>query len=290
MEILILLIIEIITISGSMVIKIKGIIDSVLEIANKGYKISNNKLNELLKEPKDSTFKKKLNKILLFIPGLNLIASKITSINSKKKIFNRAKEKKLLIKMTEEELKQYNTLQNKSSKFVYVTTISSLKEDEKVKVIDNKLAIVKTKGLISLDYDRLLPLSYTLEEVKKLNNVTKMNYKLGKINGINVAIIGIPNPNILINKVQFKSENYKNKYAFNQLDYEENKDNRFIIYPYTDKFDNDLENCIEKIRYNRANKKQKVNILQNNNIITTKENNLILKKTLKRKVINKNKY
>lgn len=106
---------------------------------------------------------------------------------------------------------------------------------------------------VLLDHDMLIPLNYTLEEVKKLNEVTNYSCKVGNVNGKNVAIIGIPNPNMNIDEFKLKSENYRVIHVFKQMAEEEMKDETFSVYPFTlsDNTKGKLEDVIQKIKNSR---------------------------------------
>ena len=48
------------------------------------------------------------------------------------------------------------------------------------------------KNIVQLYYDKLPIISYSLDEVKQLSESINSHYKLGKMNDINTAIIGLP--------------------------------------------------------------------------------------------------
>lgn len=278
-----IVIVELVTVLISILLKFYGVINSVLNIYDKGYKLSSD-IDRILDECDAKNVRGLIEDVLLFVPGVNLVSACVANLIYKNNVFDNAKKENILIEMNDLEKRQYENLNNKFQKFVFVTLMSNSNGNTIIQIINNIPTVVEL-GLLSLDYDRLLPLSYTLEEVKKLNSITKLNYKLGIVDGINIAIIGLPNLDMVINRVQFKSEDYDNKYVFKEMTDDENK--RFVIYPYCDDFDVDLEKGIEEIRNMRKNKNidiSKTTIskrMETYNLVDEKRG--VLKKVLKRK-------
>lgn len=278
-----IVIVELVTVLISILLKFYGVINSVLNIYDKGYKLSSD-IDRILDECDAKNVRGLIEDVLLFVPVVNLVSAGVSNLIYKNNVFDNAKKENILIEMNELEKRQYENLNNKFQKFVFVTLMTNSNGNTIIQIINNIPTIVEL-GLLSLDYDRLLPLSYTLEEVKKLNSITKLNYKLGIVDGINIAIIGLPGLDMEINRVQFKSENYENKYMFKEMADDENK--RFVIYPYCDDFDVELEKGIEEIRNMRKNKN-----IDNYKLLVSKrmesynlvdEKGVVLKKVLKRK-------
>ena len=193
---------ELATVVGSVAISLNGAVDSVLEISKNGYKIDKSVLDEYQKkqaeEKKEKTngIKKALGVVLLFVPGVNLLRSGIANIKMKKSIMSDPQIKEALIPMTDREKEQYAKMEGKMQKLAF-TAFTTAKENEEEEFMGfiGKRPIVVDHGLTSLYYEKLMPLSYTLDEVKKLNEATTYSYRIGKVDGINVAIIGIPNSN-----------------------------------------------------------------------------------------------
>ena len=98
------------TIAGSFYIMINGMINSMLEIAKKGYKYKKNELDEYLNnnnKEKANGFEITLGLVLFLIPGVNLLNAVIESHKMKTIILNDPTIKKFLIPMTDKEI--FNT-------------------------------------------------------------------------------------------------------------------------------------------------------------------------------------
>ena len=195
---------ELATVVGSIVITLNCAVDSVLEISKNGYKIDKSVLDEYEKrkaeekKEKSNGLKKALAVVLLFVPGVNLLRASIASIKTKKSLMNNPQIKEALIPMTDKEKEQYAKMEGKMQKLTF-TAFTTAKENDEEEFIGfiGKRPIVVDYGLTSLYYENLIPLAYTLDEVKKLNEATTYSYRIGKIDGRNVAVIGIPNPDRL---------------------------------------------------------------------------------------------
>lgn len=125
-----------------------------------------------------------LTTMLLLAPGINLIYTSIKGVKLKKGIMKDPEIKKYLIPMPEIEKEKYAELKSKFWKLKW-TTFADYK-------------------LTSLCYEKPMPLDYTLDEVKRLNEATTYSYRISKMDGRNIAIIGIPNPNGTIKKFAAK--------------------------------------------------------------------------------------
>ena len=225
------------TIAGSFYIMINGTINSMLEIAKKGYKYKKNELDEYLNnnnKEKANRFEIALGLALFLIPGVNLLNAVIKSHKMKTIILNDPTIKEFLIPMTDKEKEQYSKMKGKIEKLKFTSVISGKENDDEefFGFIGNQ-AIVVDHGLTSIYYEKLLPLDYTLDEVKELNEATTYSYRIGTIGGKNIAIIGIPNPDSPVKRIQFKSEDYKMTHTYNIMTEEEAQDKKFIVYPYT---------------------------------------------------------
>lgn len=250
------------TIAGSFYIMINGTINSMLEIAKKGYKYKKNELDEYLNnnnnKEKANRFEIALRLVLFLIPGVNLLNAIINSHKIKTIMLNDPTIKKFLIPMTDKEKEQFSKMKGKNEKFKFTAVISGKENDDEefFGFIGNQ-AIVVDHGLTSIYNEKLLPLDYTLDEVKELNEATTYSYRIGTIGGKNIAIIGIPNPDSPVKRIQFKSENYKMTHTYNIMTEEEAQDKKFIVYPYTTHNEEEVQKIIEKIKQARINKKTK---------------------------------
>ena len=246
---------ELATVVGSVAISLNGAFDSVLEISKNGYKIDKSVLDEYEKrqaeEKKEKTngFKKALGVVLLFVPGVNLLRAGIANIKMKKSVMNDPQIKEALIPMTDSEKEQYAKMEGKMQKLAF-TAFTTAKENEQEEFFGfiGKRPIVVDHGLTSLSYEELIPLAYTLDEVKRLNEATTYSYRIGKIDGKNVAVIGIPNPDSPVSRIQFKSEDYKITHAYDKMTEEEAQDKTFIVYPFTTHNEEEVQKVIEEIK------------------------------------------
>ena len=258
---------ELATVVGTIAIGFNCIFDSILEISNHGYKIDRRALDEYQKRhaeeksEKTNGFKKALGLALLFVPGVNLLRAGIVSIKVKKAIMDVPQIKEFLVPMTDSEKEQCAKTEGKIQKLIFlVVTGSKENEEEEFLGFFGKTPIVIDRGLTSLDYEKLMPLAYTLDEVKKLNEATTYSYRIGKIDGRNVAIIGIPNPESPVSRIEFKSEDYKITHAYDEMTEEEAQDKTFIVYPYTIDSAEGVQKAIEKIEQARIDGTTRANL------------------------------
>ena len=236
---------ELITVIGSVAITIHFIIDSVLEIPNNGYKLDKDLLDEKKakeKTQKPNSMKMALTTMLLLAPGINLIYTSIKGVKLKKSIMKDPEMKKYLIPMPEIEKEKYAQLKSKFWKLKWAT------------FADYKLT--------SLCYEKLMSLDYTLDEVKRLNEATIYSYRIGKMDGRNIAIIGIPNPNGTIKRVRSKEDNYNTIYMYENMTEEEAKNKTFTVYPFTiyEETQSEVEKVVQEIKKSRIDRAVKANL------------------------------
>lgn len=296
---------ELATIIGSVAISVNGAFDSVLEISKKGYKIDKNVLDEIQKkqaeekQKKNNGVKKLLGVILLLVPGVNLINASIKSVKLKKSVMNDPQVKQAIVPMTEKEKEQYAKMETKMQKLAFTTfTIENKNEEKEFFGFIGKRPIVVDHGLTSLHYEELIPLAYTFDEVKRLNDATTYSYRIGKIEDRNVAIIGIPNPDSPVSRVQFKKENYNITHAYEKMTEEDAQDKTFVVYPFTTHYEEDVQKVIDEIKQSRIDAAVRANLeaLQvqptfkqdailetNEEVLTEEQQGPVLKKTLNQK-------
>lgn len=257
---------ELATVVGSVAIILNGAVDSVLEISKNGYKIDKSVLDEYEKrqaeEKKEKTngFKKALGVVLLFVPGVNLLRAGIANIKMKKSVMNDPQIKEALIPMTDREKEQYAKMEGKMQKLTFTAFTTAKENEEEFFGFIGKRPIVVDHGLTSLYYEELMPLAYTLDEVKRLNEATTYSYRIGKIDGKNVAVIGIPNPDSPVSRIQFKSEDYKITHAYDKMTEEEAQDKTFIVYPFTTHNEEEVQKVIEEIKKIRIDGTRRANL------------------------------
>ena len=236
---------ELITVIGSVAITIHFIIDSVLEIPNNGYKLDKDLLDEKKakeKTQKPNSTKMALTTMLLLAPGINLIYTSIKGVKLKKSIMKDPEMKKYLIPMPEIEKEKYAQLKSKFWKLKWAT------------FADYKLT--------SLCYEKLMSLDYTLDEVKRLNEATTYSYRIGKMDGKNIAIIGIPNPNGTIKRIRSKEDNYNTIHMYENMTEEEAKNKTFTVYPFTiyEETQSEVEKVVQEIKQSRIDRAVKANL------------------------------
>lgn len=270
---------EIFTIYKSKKITMSSYDDAILEISERGYKLDFYKYLEL-NEGKEQ-IEINIGEISIMtlatslIPGLNILFA----LNRRKKIINNFLKdesiKKSLIELTDEEKKIYSNLDNKLSKFSYTLFNMTKKYDEEVFLdFDNDI----NPDIYSYDFgkqkiegDILLPLSYSFDDVKRINDSSSGLFKVGKIDDINVAIVGIDDNEKMFKRLTFKRDNYNEVYNFTEMNEEEAKDERFVIYPYKEKeYEDVIDNILEE-RRNQSDIKVKKLLLTNREVNVWKD-------------------
>lgn len=258
---------ELATVIGSSYIILNGALDSVLEISKNGYKIDKNTLDEFSKkqkkekQSKNKGIKRLLGGIILFTPGVNLISSIIKVNKLKKSVMNDPMIKESIIPMTDKEKEQYAKLEGKMQKLAFTafTTKKGNNDEEFFGFVGNR-PIVVDHGLTAIYCEELMPLDYTLDEVKRLNDATTYSYRIGKIEGKNVAIIGIPNPDSQVSRIQFKKENYNITHAYEKMTEEDAQDKTFVVYPFTTHYEEDVQKVINEIKQSRTHSSVNANL------------------------------
>lgn len=128
MYVFLTIIIELASVVGSVVITFNTAIDGVLEIGKCGYRIDKDILEEIKEKNKKkkerSKFKKILDWVLLFTPGINLITAGIGYFKFKhlirKSIKSDPKIKEMIFPMTEEEKEEYSKIKSRVAKMDFL--------------------------------------------------------------------------------------------------------------------------------------------------------------------------
>lgn len=225
--------------------------DCLLEVAKKGYKIDAKELNKDVAEEKNATkedkfkdLRESLNLLLFLIPGINIIHAHIRSFITKNNILKDKYTKKIMIPMTDDEKDGYSRMKTKQQKLMYMAyIIENEEEEERLIGFIGDNAIIYQKGVTMVYNDKLTPLAYTLDEVEELNDITNGEYKLGTIDGVNTAIIGVNSGIQLQNKLKFRKDNFKKSYEFIPINEEDAKNEKFVIYPLS----GDIKKLDEKV-------------------------------------------
>lgn len=258
---------ELATVIGSSYIILNGTLDSILEISKNGYKIDKNTLDEFSKkqkkekQSKNNGIRRLLGGIILLTPGVNLINSIIKVSKLKKSVMNDPMIKESIIPMTDKEKEQYAKMEGKMQKFAFTafTTKKGNNDEEFFGFVGNR-PIVVDHGLTAIYCEELMPLDYTLDEVKRLNDATTYSYRIGKIEDKNVAIIGIPNPDSQVSRIQFKKENYNITHAYEKMTEEDAQDKTFVVYPFTTHYEEDVQKVINEIKQSRTHSSVNTNL------------------------------
>ena len=148
------------------------------------------------------------------------------------------------------------SLKSIDSKLTKLLFIANLSDDKDIVAIGNNRVFVLDSNNIKLKYEKLLPLDYTLNEVKHLNNLTGYTYRVGTMDNENVAIIGIPSNTTKVDIIKFPNEkNFDKPHKFEEMDLEVAKNKTFTVYPYTysERFKSDLESTVEEFKQKRLN-------------------------------------
>ena len=241
-----------------------------------------------------------LDSVITCIPIVNLLYACIYRANMKRKMMKSSEFNKALIPMTGEEMREFAELDSRIGMLIYAGAVSTtLKHDKVFNDIDEESitniskddevntqdeeeilnynsndiqdeeCVIMTDDTMTNDFDvkkihirhdELLPLGYTLDEVKKLNEaltvkmggkVVEFEYKAGRLNGEYVAIIGVPN----LNKNANEAERLEVMGSImEELSDDEAKKYTFSVYPQVifgaQEFEN-LQNTIEEITKER---------------------------------------
>ena len=165
-----------------------------------------------------------------------------------------------------EEKKQYAKMEGKLQKLTFTAFTASKESEEEFFGFIGKRPIIVDHGLTSLYYEPLMSLDYTLDEVKRLNEATTYSYRIGKIDDKNVAIIGIPNPDSPVSRIQLKSEDYKITHTYEKMTEEEAQDKTFTVYPFMSETDDKVQKVVDEIKQSRIDMTTNVESLQTHSI------------------------
>ena len=260
------MIIFIITQIATMGISIKIKYDTYRSIykhmGDSGYKIDPNILNDIIKNKKPNKIRDMVNITLFVIPGINIISSVINRLIDTKKFGEELINNKALSSMTDLEMKAYQKLNTTNKKITFVLCCDEInKEYDKIMTYFEDSNILLQKNIAQLYYEKLPQIAYTLDEVKMLSKTIQSDYKIGKIDGVNSAIIGLPQ-NSTIEEVILKKEKSLNRYQFEKMDEEETRNGKFIVYPFDFDFEGneELKKCYKEIIDIRDNNRKNMYI------------------------------
>lgn len=250
---------------GSLGLSVERAMRLLLELADKGYKIDMDVLTECMKKEKEEKREKTtksqriIDKAMDFIPGVNLAKVYYDSETNIQSFLNNSRLSTALVPMTEREKILYAKMNGIYQKLFFIGFIDSKDyEDKELLGFIGKRPIIVDSALTTIVFDELLPLNYSLEEVKRLNEVTGRSYRIGKMDGRNVAIIGISNPNSSYKRIKLKADGYKITHNYEKMDEEEAQSQTFRVYPFTLVKDErkEIDDIVEEIRQSRLSNEQ----------------------------------
>lgn len=227
----------------------------IYDLAEKGYTIKISSLGEYIRKrnEKESNLKKKMRKISLFLPIVNIAVLYNYGKKVEKDVLNSSEIKEKLISLSENQKQKLNQAKNITQKKLLCLDYQNNINDDYVYTSGETIV----KDNYYLKY-KSLPLTYSLEEIKKLNRVTNNFYRIGHVEGSYVAIIGVPYEKYSDNLGRIIIQKGKNELSFSpfyHLTEEEVNDQKFIVYPYMNELSDDkiLQNCHNEIIKNRYN-------------------------------------
>lgn len=256
MYILLFIVGEIASVIGTSVIAVKTFTDPILKIQKNGYKLDPKVVEKVQKENKsvDEVLTKadRIKAVVtLLAPGVNLLFAGYRYLSFKHAFEKNEEIKGCLTPMTEEEKEYYSKLNNNIQRIEYFAMQTVNEEDTQFFGFAGNRPIVVDHGLHTLYSDELEPIGYTLEDVKKLNDVYGYSYRIGTIDGKNVAVIGIPNPDSQFKRVQFKADKGIGHHDYIKMTEEEAQDKTFAVYDFYDDKKEEINNVIEEIKKSR---------------------------------------
>jgi hypothetical protein len=252
---------ELLSMGFTGVVNVINVLNVVIDIAEDGYVLNRDKVmevkenNKWIKNKEDKVINK-LKTISFFIPVVNILVAALDNIGLKDRIIKEYKANDVLVELSEKDIEYFKSLKTKMQKILYITAQYDKKDGQEViGFMGNTPLVVVDHDLSRLNYEKLLPLDYTLNEVKLLNNLTGYSYRAGTIDDENVAVIGIPNPNSTLKRVEYPNDNFITAHKYVKMDLEEAKDKTFTVYPFTydGEIKRNLDVAVEEIKQKRLN-------------------------------------
>lgn len=243
-----LLLLESVSIYTSLFINIKSYYKLLGKVVKKGYKIDMEKIKKVDDKTTPTKKDKIINTILLLLPGINIINSLIKSNKRVNESFKDEDFISSLVPLDEEELKLSKTLTNDFQRAMLCASAST-KEEDNIEVVgfeDNEPIMVKnvrpsiknkTCNLVKYPVPHM---SYTYDEVVKLNNSTHGICKCGNADGRSVAIIGLKDDTDF-NKISFNQNEYSLNSSFVEYSNEEAMKHKYVVYPYPYNMEDSLD-------------------------------------------------
>lgn len=241
----------------------------VLQFYKQGKKIDPDVLKEyeknLNKKIENKNTKTILN-ILYIIPIINIITATLEGKLMHNDIRKYLEKNNGLMDMNSDEIEQYNQLKSITDKLTYINIIGASTKRSKENSTLTKINIERDQ-LIRITCERLMPLAYTLEEIKTLNSYTNGKYVAFRIKDLNIAVVGCKDEVEKYSIVFFPDQ--KIAYQLEQYTDETASQKTFIVYPYNEEAENQVQKGIDKIIQDRFKKEEelKINLIESNSKI-----------------------
>ena len=250
-------VVEAVSIISASIININSSYEDILELPKSGYKIDYDTYEKYINEVVSNNKKQNLKKGLLLIPGVNVICSFINKAKNKNSFVNEPLIKENKILMTDKEKERFNSLENKYQKILYTMFMIIEDTEERDLSFDGLQPVIVDNCLLKLN-NQLLPLAYSLDEVKKLNEVTNYSYRLGQIDGVNTAIIGIPNQEYQVKRINYNFDENNETHNFVSMNDDEALNKTFVVYLFNENEEmvKKVDEMIDVIRNKRSDNKR----------------------------------
>jgi hypothetical protein len=237
------LLVEVGTIICSKAIDFYSVSKELDKLAKDGYKLDSDRLKKYGEELKRNTSipKKALIYITSLLPVVNIIKSLTYDQKRIKEEFDDLSARECLVPMTNEEIQDYEREETKKDKLFFLYSNSNNYDND------------KKEEYLTVYLNKLPSLQYSLDEVKRLNETTGYPYVLGKMDDVNIALLGVPYPNVPIDRISFEYDYSRLNHKFERINEEEAQNLRFEVYPFTknEEKDEEFRKIILDIKQNR---------------------------------------
>lgn len=256
MGILLFVVAQLVTMLVSVKIKMDTYKNEYKKLGDKGYKINSEKVIQMIEDEKNSRVHDFVDAFLFVLPGINIISSTVQRVIETKKFTEKIEKFDALLPMTDEEIEKYQRLDSVAKKATFVSCYDTvIKAYNDIHIYFESNIDLLDKHIAQLYYEKLPAISYTLEEIKKLSNSIESSYQIGKADGLNTAIIGLPNKQFDIDNILVIKNDKIEKYDYETIDEKDAKNERFIVYPFGMDYNESetLQKCYQDILNDRDN-------------------------------------
>ena len=223
------------TLLTSLIIDSKKKKKAIIELAKKGYRFDRDSydLYKLSKKQNSTKFKNIGKVILYLIPGVNIASSAIIGKKESDELLSNKTIKSQMVCMNKKEKVLYFAMPD-NLKYKFATSLledyNNQNEVSNEQLIDSLLLQSDSTRLY---YQKIMKKQYSYDEVLSLNETLGNEVRFGIMDGDYVAIIGIPESEKITVFVSMESENFRTMHEFTPITFEEAKDKKFDVYPYT---------------------------------------------------------